>query len=155
MCSSFPSLIFTHTYFPSYSLFGLIHFFFSCLNFLSWMLSLFLCTLSFWRLSGKEPACQWRTCRFDPRVRKIPCRRKWQHISVGKLLLPGKSHGSRSLVGYSLWGHRRVGHDWATKQQHFPYISSKATGSPCYCFSSLYPISCDEYFHDHLVLNIY
>ena len=26
------------------------------------------------------------------------------------VLLPGKSHGRRSLVGYSLWG-RRVGHD--------------------------------------------
>ena len=25
--------------------------------------------------------------------------------------LPGKSHGQRSLVGYSLWGHKRVGHD--------------------------------------------
>ena len=26
------------------------------------------------------------------------------------VLLPGKSHGQRSLVGYSPWGHR-VGHD--------------------------------------------
>ena len=28
-------------------------------------------------------------------------------------------HGQRSLVGYSLWGHRRVGHDLATKQRLF------------------------------------
>ena len=30
-----------------------------------------------------------------------PWRRKWQPTPV---LLPGKSHGQRSLVGYSLWG---------------------------------------------------
>ena len=30
-----------------------------------------------------------------------PWRRKWQPMPV---LLPGKSHGWRSLVGYSLWG---------------------------------------------------
>ena len=28
-----------------------------------------------------------------------------------------KSHGQRSLVGYSPWGIKRVGHDLATKQQ--------------------------------------
>ena len=35
---------------------------------------------------------------FDPWVRKIPWRRKWQPAPV---LLPGKFHGRRSLVGYS------------------------------------------------------
>ena len=34
-------------------------------------------------------------------------RRQWHPTPV---LLPGKSHGWRSLVGYSPWGHR-VGHD--------------------------------------------
>ena len=38
---------------------------------------------------------------FDPWVGKIPWRRKWQSTPG---LLPGKSHGQRSLVGYSLWG---------------------------------------------------
>ena len=37
--------------------------------------------------------------RFDLWVGKIPWRREWQPISV---FLPGKSHGRRSLVGYSL-----------------------------------------------------
>ena len=37
----------------------------------------------------------------DPWVRKILWRRKWQPTPV---LLPGKSHGQRSLVGYSPWG---------------------------------------------------
>ena len=45
-----------------------------------------------------------------PWVGKIPWRRKWQPTPV---LLPGKSHGQRNLVGYSPWG-RRVGHYWAT-----------------------------------------
>ena len=35
--------------------------------------------------------------------RNIPWRRKWQPTPV---LLPGKSHGRRSLVGYSPWGHK-------------------------------------------------
>ena len=29
------------------------------------------------------------------------------------VLLPGKSHGQRSLVGHSPWGCQGVGHDWA------------------------------------------
>ena len=32
-------------------------------------------------------------------------RRKWQPISV---FLPGESHGQRSLVGYSPWGHEEL-----------------------------------------------
>ena len=39
--------------------------------------------------------------RLDPWVGKIPWRRKWKSTPV---LLPGKSHGQRSLVGYSPWG---------------------------------------------------
>ena len=34
---------------------------------------------------------------------EIPWRRQWQPTPV---LLPGKSHGQRSLVGYSPWGHK-------------------------------------------------
>ena len=53
--------------------------------------------------SGKEPACQCRRqkrCRFNPWVRKIPWRRKWWPTSV---FLLQKSHGQRSLAGYSSW----------------------------------------------------
>ena len=46
---------------------------------------------------------QYRRPGFDPWVRKIPWRRKWQPMPVS---LPGKSHGQRSLVGYSPWGHK-------------------------------------------------
>ena len=52
-----------------------------------------------WWLGGKEFACQWRKQGFDPCVRKIPWRRKWQPTPV---FLPGKSHGQKSLVGYTV-----------------------------------------------------
>ena len=39
----------------------------------------------------------------NPWVGKIPWRRKWQPTPI---LLPGKNHGQRSLVGYSPWGHK-------------------------------------------------
>ena len=52
-------------------------------------------------LSGKEFSCQCRKRRFDPWIGKILWRRKWQPTPV---FLPGKSHGQRSLVGYSPWG---------------------------------------------------
>ena len=38
-------------------------------------------------------------------VGRIPWRRKWQPNPV---LLPGKSHGWRSLIGYSPWGHKEL-----------------------------------------------
>ena len=45
-------------------------------------------------------------------------RRKWQPTPV---LLPGKFHGWRSLVGYSPWGWR-VRHDWVTSLSLFTFI---------------------------------
>ena len=55
------------------------------------------------------PAC-WRP-GFNLWVRKIFWRRKWQPTPV---LLPGKSHGQSSLAGYSPWGRKKFGLDWAT-----------------------------------------
>ena len=54
-------------------------------------------------LHGKESTCQCRRRGFDPWVRKIPWRRKWQPTPV---FLPGRSHEQRSLVGYSPWGRK-------------------------------------------------
>ena len=51
-----------------------------------------------WWPGSKEFTCQCRRHGFDPWVRKIPWRRKWQPTLV---FLPGKSHGQRSLVSYS------------------------------------------------------
>ena len=45
---------------------------------------------------------------------EIPWRKKWKPTPV---FLPGKSHGQRSLVGYSPLGHQRLRHDLASEQQ--------------------------------------
>ena len=59
---------------------------------------------------GKASACNEETL-----VGKIPWRRKWQPIPV---LLPGKSHGQRNLVGYSPWGCKKSD---ITEQPHFHF----------------------------------
>ena len=46
---------------------------------------------------------QCRRLGFNPCVRKIPWRRKWQPPPV---FLPGKIYGQKSLVGYSPWDHK-------------------------------------------------
>ena len=59
-------------------------------------------------MAGKEPACQNRRYKrheFNPWVRKIPWKRKWQPTLV---FLPGKSHGQRSLVGYRPLGCKQL-----------------------------------------------
>ena len=48
----------------------------------------------------KHLPAMWET-GFGSWVGKVPWRRKWQPTPV---LLPGKFHGWRSLVGYSPWG---------------------------------------------------
>ena len=53
------------------------------------------------QVSGKESTCQWR--------------KKWQPTPV---FLPGKFHGQRSLADYNPWGHKRVRHNLANKQQY-------------------------------------
>ena len=57
--------------------------------------------LNYWRLG------------FDPWVRKFPWRSKWQPTPV---ILPGKSRGQRSLVGYSPWGRKESD---TTERLHF------------------------------------
>ena len=70
------------------------------------------------------PACRRRG--FDPWVRKVPWRGKWQPTP---LFLLGKSNGQRSRGGYSSWGHKRLGHDWATKQQWADLLLSDSFGN--------------------------
>ena len=70
--------------------------------------------------SGKESACRCRRCRrqgFDPWVRMIRWRRKWQPTPV---FLPRKFHGQRSRASYSPWSHR-VRHDWALITSLLPF----------------------------------
>ena len=57
-------------------------------------------------LSGKESPYRWKRCRslvLSLFTGTIPWGRKWQPTPV---FSPGKCHEQRSLVGYSLWGHK-------------------------------------------------
>ena len=62
---------------------------------------------------GKSVCLQCRRMGFDPWSGKIPWRRKRQPIPV---FLSGKSHGQRSLVGYSPWGRKESN---TTERLHF------------------------------------
>ena len=51
-------------------------------------------------------------CAYTHTHTYIYCRRKWQSTTES---LPGKSHGQRSLVGCSPWGHKELGTtEWLT-----------------------------------------
>ena len=63
-----------------------------------------------WLLGGTVVK-RFNRSRFDPWVRKIPWRRKWQPTPV---FLPGEFHAQRNLTGYNPWG-CRVRYDWVTK----------------------------------------
>ena len=77
-------------------------------------------------LSDKESACQCRRFEFDLSVGKVPWRKKWQPTPV---FLPGKSHGQRSLAGYSSRVHERGGHDWeAEHTTHSAYFMGAWSG---------------------------
>ena len=81
---------------------------------LSWVIQTNqLCLGLAWWLSGKEAACQCRRCRFNPWLWKIPQSKR----QPAPVFLPGKSHGQRSLSGYSPWGCNTVGYHLATTQQ--------------------------------------
>jgi len=65
-----------------------------------------------WWLNGKQFTCQCGRLGFNPWVRNISWRRKWQPTLV---FLLEKFHKQRSMVGS--WGWKRVINDLATKQQ--------------------------------------
>ena len=67
---------------------------------------------------------------FYPGLATHSWRRQWQPIPV---LLPGKSHGRRSLVGYSPWGREESD---MTEQPHFHFSLSyigEGNGNPLQC----------------------
>ena len=57
---------------------------------------------------------------FDPWVRQIPWRRKWQ---VTPVFLPGESHGQRSLAGYSPWGRKESDTTWQLNNNHSSFAA--------------------------------
>ena len=75
----------------------------------------------------------------DPWARKIPWRRKWQRTPV---LLPGESHGGRSLVGYSPWGCKELD---MTERLHFKGLLSVSNMGPQeHCLHPHLPIPCTQ-----------
>ena len=69
-------------------------------------------------------------CRFFDDGHSDHQRRQWQPTPV---LLPGKSHGWRNLVGCSPWGHEESD---MTKQLHFHFSLScigEGNGNPLQC----------------------
>ena len=61
----------------------------------------------------KTHSCRCRRQEFDTWVRKIPSSRKCESTPG----LPGKSHGQRSVEGYSPRGRKEVRHDLVTEIQ--------------------------------------
>ena len=72
-----------------------------------------------WKYLTLHQLRQWSVCLqcgrpgFHPWVRKVSWRRKWQPTPV---FSHGKSHGQRSLVGYSPWDREESD---ATERLHF------------------------------------
>ena len=80
------------------------------------------CPLPRW-LRRQSVCLQCRRPRFDSWVRKIHWRRKWRCTPV---LLPGKSHGWRSLIGYSPQCRKELD---MTERLHF-HFSQQYKGFP-------------------------
>ena len=82
--------------------------------------------------SSKESACQCRRCKrhpFDPWVRKITWRKKWQPTPV---FLPRESHGQKSLVSYSPWGHKESDTtEWLSTHPRWQGISQDLRAPDC------------------------
>ena len=78
--------------------------------------------------SNGRVCVQCRRPGFNPWVRKIPWRRKWQPTPVS---LPGESQRQRSLAGYSPWGCKESD---TTEQLHFHFSLLK---SPAYGWVAL------------------
>ena len=76
----------------------------------------------------KTPTCQCRRhkrCGFD----------SWQEDSLQKdmqatpVFLPGASHGQRSLVGYSPWGHKELDVTEHSAEHTYTYVWLKNPNS--------------------------
>ena len=75
--------------------------------------------LEFWYtpdgLAGRLWCIRHKRLRFDPWVRKIPWRRKWQPTPV---FLPGEPHRQRSLADCGPWGHKETDTEWLSMYAH-------------------------------------
>ena len=76
-----------------------------------------------WWISRLLPCPGYYKQCFDERY----WRRQWHPTPV---LLSGKSHGRRSLVGCSPWGRLRVRHDWVTSFSLFTFTCWRRKWQP-------------------------
>ena len=77
---------------------------------------------------------------------KICWRRKWPPTPV---LLPGESHGGRSLVGYSSWGHKELD---TTERLHFHFHFGLFIFIMAQCHSFVNTMHSTIYGHlDHVI----
>ena len=76
---------------------------------------------------GKRICVLRRRPRFDPWVGKMPWRRKWKPIPV---FLPGKSHGQRSLLGYSPWGCKELDTTYQLNNNKNPHVIFRVKKKP-------------------------
>ena len=74
--------------------------------------------------------------------REDPWKRKWQSTPV---LLPGKSHGQRSLVGYSPWGRKELD---TTERLHF-HFHIRGFISHLYAFVHVFTLP-EIWLHGHI-----
>ena len=79
-------------------------------------------------------ACPGYLCLLPFLSKEMLWRGKWQPTPV---LLPEKSHGQRSLAGYSSCGHKRVTYNLATIPQQQP-CGSQPPGTPSVILASIY-----------------
>ena len=75
---------------------------------------------------------------FNPWVREILWRMEWLCTPV---FLPGKSHGQRSLVGYSPWGRKESGMTEWLNNKLVKFMNKKVC--VCLLVAQLRPTRCD------------
>ena len=110
-----------------------------------------------WEIWVQSLGQEWGRPGFSPWVRKIPCRRKWQPTPV---ILPGKSHGRRSLVGYSSWGRKESD---TTERLHFHFhflvglwfILVNFCGRNDFCLSPFSIMLAVSFFFNTIIIIIY
>ena len=84
-------------------------------------------------INGHKPSCGLLFFHFEYILVNTPC--QWTELA-GPLfrVMPGKSHGRRSLVGCSPWS-RTVGHDWVTSLSLFTFMHWRRKWQPTPVFS--------------------
>ena len=76
-------------------------------------------------LPAMQKTCVWSLSWADPMEKGW--RRQWQPTPV---LLPGKSHGRRSLVDCSPWGHKELDTYWVTSISLFTFMHWRRKWQP-------------------------